>query len=484
MRRRPMSSLPRWPFARLDLANRRGRVTRVPFKQSFLRWPSLGSVPDLDRLRAALDGELVEPGVPGYDTARRPAIARYADVRPQAIVQCASTADVAHAIRYARHTRTPLVPRGGGHCFAGRSSTAGLVLDLGRLDAITVGPDGQARIGAGARLAQVYAALHQHGCTLPAGCGPTVGIAGLTLGGGLGLLGRAYGLTCDALRGAQVVLADGRVVECDRDREPDLFWALRGAGGGQFGVVTSLVFAAVPEPRAIRLELRWPETEAAAVIAAWQDWAPDAPDDVTADLTVVAEPGRPTRVVVFGAALRGEDATRGSLDELIAGVGRAPAAQLRVGLAFSELKRSFAEPDARTTATQATSRSEFSAGPLPPAAIGTLLERLHETPASGRRALNFTAMGGAYNRLAEDATAFVHRRERFLLDHAADDDAQWVDRSWAIAHDHASGRVYANFPDLKLDGAAAAYHGGNYGRLQAAKRAYDPDRLFHFPQAV
>ena len=157
---------------------------------------------DLDGLRAALDGDLLTSASPGYDTARYPAMARYRDVRPQAFVRCASTQDVVRAIGYARDTGAQVVPRGGGHCFAGRYSTEGLVLDLGRLNAITVGPDGRARIRAGARLAQVYDALHNRRRTVPAGCGPTVGIAGLTLGGGLGLLGRTHGLTCDALAGA------------------------------------------------------------------------------------------------------------------------------------------------------------------------------------------------------------------------------------------------------------------------------------------
>jgi len=148
--------------------------------------------------------------------------------------------------------------RGGGHCFAGRSSTAGLLLDLSPLNTISVNGDGLATIGPGARLAHIYEELHRHELTIPAGCGPTVGIAGLTLGGGLGLLGRRYGLTCDRLVGATVVLADGSVVTCDEQRDADLFWALRGAGGGQFGVVTSLVFAAVPSPSARRFELTWP----------------------------------------------------------------------------------------------------------------------------------------------------------------------------------------------------------------------------------
>ena len=177
---------------------------------------------DLDGLRAALDGDLLTPASPGYDTARRPAMVRYRDVRPQAVVRCASARDVARTIAYARDTGTHVVPRGGGHCFAGRSSTEGLVLDLGRLNAITVGPGGRAAIGAGARLAKVYDALHKRRLTVPGGCGPTVGIAGLTLGGGLGLLGRIHGLTCDALAGAHVVLADGRLVGCDADHEPEL----------------------------------------------------------------------------------------------------------------------------------------------------------------------------------------------------------------------------------------------------------------------
>ena len=262
-------------------------------------------------------------------------------MRPIAVVRCASTRDVTRTLAFARHSGTHVVPRGGGHCFAGRSSTAGLVLDLSRLDAVTVRPDGSARIGAGARLAQVYDGLHRSGRAVPAGCGPTVGIAGLTLGGGLGLLGRLHGLTCDALLSAQVVLADGRVVDCDLDREPELFWALRGAGGGQFGVVTSLVFATVAEPRATRFELRWPEAAAVNVVAGWQGWASEAPDDVTANLSLVAEPGHPLRVVVFGAALRDAEPATVLLESLAVRVGVRPEIRHHV-LTWRDLKRSFA----------------------------------------------------------------------------------------------------------------------------------------------
>jgi FAD/FMN-containing dehydrogenase len=416
-----------------------------------------------------LDGEVFTPDSPGYDDMRRPADVRYAGVRPKVVVRCASTADVVRAIEYALAEGLPVVPRGGGHCFAGRSSTEGVLVDLGGLAGVTVAGDGIATIGAGARLAGVYAALHEHGRAIPAGCGATVGVAGLTLGGGIGLVGRAYGLTCDRLVGAEVVLADGRVVSCDADREPDLFWALRGGGGGQFGVVTSLRFATVPEPVTTRFELRW-TSAIADVIAAWQDWAPDAPDDVTAVLTVVASPGEPLSATMFGATLRSTGATAEVLRAFT------PEPVLEGGLAYSVLKSSFADDGAVVRI-----RSEFFARSLTPWTIEQLLDALGDA-APAR--LSFTPMGGAYNRIAADATAFAHRDQRFLLEHVAAPASTWIDRSWGIAHAEGSGRVYPNFPDPALVDWASAYHGDNHARLVAIKQTYDPGRLFTFPQSV
>jgi FAD/FMN-containing dehydrogenase len=439
-------------------------------------------VRELRSLQAVLDGELITPDSAAYDAARRPALARFHDVRPVAVVRCASTRDVTRTLAFARHTGTHLVPRGGGHCFAGRSSTTGLVLDLSRLGSVTVLADGRARIGAGARLAQVYDGLHRSRRTLPAGCGPTVGIAGLTLGGGLGLLGRLHGLTCDALLSARVVLADGHITDCGFDREPELFWALRGAGGGQFGVVTSLVFNTVAEPRATRFEMRWPGGTAAGVAAAWQCWAPGAPDDVTANLRLVAEPGHPLRAVVFGAAVRPAEPTLALLRSLAAHVGVRPEIRHQV-LDWRDLKRSFAGQEPHG-AVLTVSRSEFFSQPMPAPAVGPLIDEITSGAPTGRRELNFTAMGGAYNRVPADATAFAHRGERFLLEHVAHDGDEWLGRSWALAHALASGRVYPNFPDPDLDDWATAYHGGNAERLRAVKRSYDPERLFRFPQGL
>lgn len=436
-------------------------------------------------LRSALDGEVLTPAAHGYDGARRPGIARFRDLHPRAVVRCATVQDVVRTVAFARDTGIPVVPRGGGHCFAGRSSISdGVVLDLSRLDTITVDGDGAAVIGSGARLGQVYDVLHPQGRTLPIGCGLTVGVAGLTLGGGLGLLGRRHGLTCDSLVSAQVVLPDGRLIDCDTDREPDLYWALCGAGGGQLGVVTSFVFATVAEPRATRFEVHWPEVRAAAVIGAWQTWAPDAPDDITANLTVSAETGHAQHVVVSGAALRDADATLALLNQLTALAGSRPERQVCEGMPLAELKQSITTPDPREHHPNASGRSELFTSALPTTAVTALLDELTTRQRRGRRHLSFTALGGAYNRVAADATAFAHRTQRFLLDHLADDTDAWVDRSWAIAHPHGTGHVYPNFPDPKVDNPGRAYHGDNLARLISVKNHYDPARLFHFPQAV
>jgi FAD/FMN-containing dehydrogenase len=440
-------------------------------------------VPDLAEFGNSLDGELFSPDSPGYEAIRRPVNLAYRQVRPRLVVLCRSVCDVVGAMRYARATGDRIVPRGGGHCFAGRSSADGIVLDLSGLDGICVADDRVATIGAGVRLGQVYAALHAYGRTLPAGCGPTVGITGLTLGGGIGLLGRKHGLTCDRLVGAQVVLPDGSVVDCDRDREPDLFWALRGAGGGQFGVVTSLRFDTVPEPMTTRIEAHWPDSALEELVPAWQDWAPDAPDELTINLTVESEPGAPVQGALFGAATLEEGSTRELLQEFTDRAGVAPTTELRTGLPYHRLKSTFADsPDPSEWALRI--RSEFFSRSMAHGTLASLLTQLGEPRATGRRQLTFTAMGAAYNRVAEDATAFAHRTERFLLEHIADAADPWVDRSWTIAHADGSGRVYPNFPDPALDDWAAAYHAGNYPRLAAVKNAYDPDRFFDFPQAI
>jgi FAD/FMN-containing dehydrogenase len=400
-------------------------------------------------------------------------IARFRGVTPEAVVACRSVADVVAAVDDVRRRGVEFAVRSGGHCFAGRSSTTGVVIDVGPMDGISLG-DGVVTVGAGARLGQIYDALEAHGRTIAGGCGPTVGIAGLTLGGGLGILGRRHGLTCDQLVAAEVVLADGSVVECDEQREADLFWALRGAGGGQFGVVTRLTLTTVEAPPTITcFDLTWPHEAAAEVIEAWQEWSPDAPDELAASL--IAD-GR--TVHVFGAG-----DTRPPIEGKTGTVVERPYREAKQWLADNG-------PAEEGEGRFDYSKSEFFRHRLPTSAVVELAEHLGRGPGE-RRELDFSPWAGAYNRTAPAATAFAHRSERFLLKQtiatrgeASDEERRWLDHSWAIARPYGSGGVYPNFPDPDLDDPHAAYHGSNLDRLTRVKAAYDPDRLFRFPQSL
>jgi FAD/FMN-containing dehydrogenase len=452
-------------------------------------------------LQDTIAGEVVLPGSPEYDAVRKPAMVRFHDVRPRAVVRCVTDADVGEVIGFAKRVGLRIAIRSGGHCFAGRSSTDGVVMDVSPMRSVTV-TDGVVTVGAGTRLGELYDALDRHGLTIAAGCGPTVGIAGLTLGGGLGILGRRYGLTCDQLRRAQVVLADGRILECDERHDADLFWALRGAGGGTLGVVTSLVVDTVSAPPATGFHLVWPHTAAASVIEAWQAWAPDAPDELAASLLVRAgrDADRPPMVNVFGAMLGVESATLELLDELVARAGHDPTSTDHVHASYREIKRYLVDlgdqmeggvsHGSPVEPGPAYSRSEFFRRPLPTGAIAALVDNLLSGRMPGEsRALDFTPWTGAYNRVPQHATAFVHRAERFLVKHelVLDPDAStattdagrlWLTRSWAMMHPWGSGGVYPNFPDLELENAGRAYYRANLERLIRVKRKYDPDDVF------
>jgi hypothetical protein len=432
---------------------------------------------DWEALQQAIAGEVILPGAPGYDAARRPALAGYDDIRPAAVVRCRSAEDVAEALVFARGAGLPAVARSGGHDFAGRSTTTGVVIDVGPLADVAFA-DGVATIGAGARLGDVYDALAAHGRTIAAGCGPEVGIAGLVLGGGLGLLGRAHGTTCDQLLGAQVVLPGGRIVACDEQHDPDLFWALRGAGSDGFGVATSFAFRTVEAPAATSFLLTWPHAAAAALIGAWQAWSPDAPDALAASVLLTGGDVR-----LFGAMAGPEAETVALLDEFAARAGSDPASSDVARLPYRETKRRLVElgSGAGTEAGRVLCKSEFFGGPIAPDAIAALVRHFADGPGAGvERGLDFSPWAGAYNRVAPDATAFVHRTDRFLLKHevivapGADlDSAQrWLARSWEIAHPFGTGRAYQNFPDPGLPDEARAYHGANLERVREVRARY------------
>jgi FAD/FMN-containing dehydrogenase len=417
-------------------------------------------------------------------------------------VLCRDPADVSATIAFAHRFGLDTAARSGGHCFAGHSYTRGILIDVSPLGAVSV-VDGVATVGAGTRLGVLYEALDAEGLTIPAGCGPSVGIAGLTLGGGVGILGRRYGLTCDQLVGAQVVLADGSIVDCDEQHDGELFWALRGAGGGNFGVVTALRFRTVPAPDATGFHLVWPYSDAAAVLEAWQQWAPDAPDELAASvlITLFGDLEQPPLVNVFGAMAGTEPETFSLLDELVARIGSDPATTASEHGSYVETKRYLVglgdrfEQIERAPATRpahALSRSEFFAQQLPAVAIGALLAHFAGARVAGQsRELDFMPWGGAYNRVPADATAFPHRNARVLLKHTVvfdgdvssdtrDTARRWLARSWETVHPWGTGGVYANFREPDLPSPERAYYGTNYDRLLAVKQRYDPDDFFRF----
>lgn len=458
------------------------------------------SAADWGALAGAIAGEVIGPGSPGYDVARRPAIARFHDVRPQAVVRCRTSEDVAEVISLARRSESDVAVRSGGHCFAGRSSTTGIVIDTSQMSAVSVA-GGVATVGAGARLGVVGDALAGHGLAIPAGCGDDVGIAGLTLGGGLGILGRRHGLTCDSLLAARVALASGQVVDCDEGHEPELFWALRGAGGGNFGVVTSLTFRTLPAPAATIFRLAWPAPQAGRVIAAWQSWAPAAPGELAASLLLIApaDPSQPVTVTVAGAMVGSQADAELLLGELAARMGSDPAAaslsQLPYRAAKRHLTRTLPGIDL-DPAPDSYIKSEFFAQPLPEQTITELVGLFEDGRTAGEsRELDFTPWGGAYNRLPPHATAFAHRDALFLVKHALAVDTEveaaqraaarrWLTRSWQTVHRFGTGGVYPNFPDPELTDSARAYHGSNLGRLLRVKARYDPAGFFRFPQSL
>jgi FAD/FMN-containing dehydrogenase len=434
-------------------------------------------------------------------TVARSQIARFDDVHPHAVVRCHEPEDVAEALASAQEEGLHVALRSGGHCFAGRSSTTGVVIDMSPMDQVSVS-DGTVTVGAGARLADVYDALAAQGRAIAAGCGPTVGIAGLTLGGGLGILGRSHGLTADQLVAARAVLADGRIVDCDEQQYEDLFWALRGAGGGQFAAVTELVFRTLPAPDSTGFHLVWPWAAAATVIGAWQAWAPDAANEIAASLLVRTADGPPL-VTVFGAVLDEESAARAALDEFVAAVGATPTKANYVFAPYHEIKRYLAEYDVGSSERRPVeresghsySKSEFFRRELPADMIAELLANFADGRQRETRVLDFTPWAGAYNGVPAEATAFAHRAERFLLKQEAVVDADasdaerqaargWLSRSWSLVHPLGSGGVYPNFPDPELEDWGRAYHGDNLDRLRRVKATYDPENVFRFDQSI
>lgn len=447
-------------------------------------------------LQGAIRGHVFMPGQPGFRTASHVFNPRFDEVLPTALARPLDAGDVRDAIRFTAPRGIRVRARSGGHSYAGYSTLSdGVVLDLRRLNSISVDKrNATATVGAGSQLIDISSALAGKGVTLPAGSCPSVGVAGVTLGGGFGLASRHLGLTLDSLLGVRIVTADGELRTVNEHNDPDLMWALKGGGGGNFGVVTDFVFRVHPLPRvASYFDVTWPWSAADEAIAAWQAWAPHAPDAVTSILHLNS--GSPPSIVANGQFL----GPSSGVDQLLRPLLEVRGASLRsnVQLPYFRLQlllAGCADIGAAACHTVGTSdhgtlpreafraKSDYVATALPHAGRAAMIAAA-EAPGSG--ALLCDAYGGAIGRIPKDATAFVHREELFCIQYyGAGSSSGWVDQAAAKMRPYVSGMAYQNYIDPAREGWEHAYYGQHLGRLQATRAHVDPHHYFNFPQAI
>lgn len=435
-----------------------------------------GALPD------DLRGDVLLPDDDGYAAA---ATTFFASGKPALVVRPRDAAGVAAAIRYARREHLVFSVRSGGHGLLGSATNdGGLVLDLAHLDSVElVRRDGNplVRVGAGARWGQVMRTLEPHGLGLSAGDTADVGVGGLTLGGGIGWLVRKHGLAIDHLVAARVVTADGRLLEATADRHPDLFWALRGGGGG-FGVVVGFDFVAEPVPLVHFGTLTYRPDDPARLVAGWRDHLRTAPESLTSTLALVPPMfGAPASATV---ALCYADDAAGPLQAI--GPLRA------IGEVLDDDVRVLPYADVLANAHRPPGGRLVSRNTLVPRLDDDVIDAAVAAFRSGTSTV-LRGLGGAFGRVPADATAFAHRDAEamivcaaFLPENAADggaSDGEATDTEpplagWPDVARHGTG-VYLNFQgsDTPAD-LAAAYPPRTYARLAAAKRRYDPENVF------
>ncbi|WP_077002794.1 FAD-binding oxidoreductase [Variovorax sp. KK3] len=445
---------------------------------------------DVDAFGAQISGGVIGMADPAYEEARK-VWNGMVDRRPALIARCLNDADVQAALRFASAHRMLFSIRGGGHHIAGNAvAEGGLMIDLSGMKAVRVDTERRvAHVGPGALLADVDRETQAHGLAVPLGINSTTGVAGLTLGGGFGWLTRRHGMTVDNLLSATIVTADGQVRVASAKSEPELFWALRG-GGGNFGVVTSFEFQLHPVgPEVYTGLVVYPFAQARQVLRAWRDFCDAAPDELTVWAVMRKAPPLPflpesvhgKEVVILpmvwcGDLAAGEMAVAPVLkfgEPVGSHMGPTPYAGFQT--AFDPLLA----PGARNY----WKTNNFTA--LSDAAIDVLVDNASRLP--GPECEIFVAqMGGAMGRVKADATAFVGRDARYIMNvhgrwaDAADDDKvrNWARGVFQQAAPHATASGYVNFLTEDEAGRVADSYGTNYARLQAAKRRYDPENMF------
>jgi FAD/FMN-containing dehydrogenase len=429
-------------------------------------------------------------------------------------------------VQFARAHGRRFIVRSGAHSFAGYSTGDGLVVDLSGLTGVEIAPGGEvARLGAGSTTLPTYRALWQKKMAISGGTCPTVGIPGLTCGGGLGVLSRRHGLTCDNLREVEIVTADGRLVRANENENADLYWATRGGGGGNFGIITALTFGLVPVDMPFtHLEYQFPWTAADDVLAAWQEWLPGSPQKTWSAVELLTQAPRAhafpvVAVEVVHAGPRSEaDAV---VAELLHAVGAAPSGQSSESGPFVDAESDFyckgLRPQECTIAEKSPagkfpraalySKSDVASRSWPREGLSTLTEWIEKrqrdrtltphdfSPAHTVGKVLIEAADGAVNSIAPDATAFVHRDNLFVAQYQARwrsdsppevvaANLDWTDAFYEAVRPYRSGFAYQDYIDASLEDWEHAYYGANLARLREVKSKYDPDNFFRFAQSI
>jgi FAD/FMN-containing dehydrogenase len=441
---------------------------------------------DLARLRAAFDGQVITPEDAGYDRARALFYGGW-DRHPGAIVRPVDAAGVAGVVTLAAENGLELAVRSGGHSNAGHSTTeGGIVIDLSAMNDLDLDPEGRtAWAGAGLTAGEYTTAAGKHGLVTGFGDTGSVGIGGITLGGGVGFLVRKHGLTIDNLLAAEVVTADGRILEVDDQTHPDLFWAIRG-GGGNFGVATRFRFRLHPLDQIVGGMLVLPAS--AEIVAGCMAAAEAAPEELSGIVNVMMAPPMPFlpeaahgKLVVMALLCYAGDAAAGEKALAPFRALAEPMADMLQPMAYADM---FPPEDeeyhptavARTMLIDTVDRE-----------VADSIMRHLEASDAPLRVAQLRVLGGAMARVPADATAFAHRDSRVMVNLAAFYDTPdervvrqaWVDEFAAALH-QGDSRAYVNFfGEEGADRIHEAYPGPTWDRLVAVKRRYDPNNLFH-----
>ena len=454
----------------------------------------------IEQIRFGFRGDLIRPGDPDYERARLVSNAMI-DKRPALVARCSGTADVQAVVNFARDRGLPLAVRGGGHAVAGFSTCDdGVVIDMSRMRGVRVDPAATTvRAQGGCTWGDVDRETQVFGLATPGGVVSTTGIAGLTLGGGYGILSPKHGLSCDNLIGADVVLADGRVVVANERENADLFWGLRG-GGGNFGVVTSFEYRLHPVTEMHVALILHPPDVALDALKFYRDTITTGPKDLAllfAFMTIPLEPPMPIfppellgkKVVAFLSAYPGtaEDAEKRFQPLRTFGT---PAFELVLPMPYT-MAQQIQDEDA-PFGTRWYWKSAFVKDPLPTELLELLAARGGSAP-SPRTQVAVIPVTGAVTDVAPDATAFPLREPGFFVqmdstwENAADDDENisWTRSVAEAVAPFAIDAAYVNFiGDEGADRVVSAYGNEKYAKLVALKKKYDPTNLFRLNQNI